>query len=697
MGYVNRYDATAGGLTVALPALSGQNVGARTMLQKYKLDSSSYTVTFNRAGSDQFDDGSTSLVLSYAGESRTLQVVLIGGVKRWKIMEAMGETPPSGGGGGGGGGSDVVTVNFVDVGVCDGVTNDAAAFAAALSTLSSAGGGILLLPPKTIAMTVTAFPTFNVPGNVKIVGTPGATRILLTSNSSSADRALMKTAGDNVTIDGVKFVRNADFPLVFFFPGPYNGFHLRNCVIDGQQNSYPAQYVHGIDLDDSTGTKGNITVKNCKITRVWFGLLQSNSVTTTVDTITVDDCTFTANFRDDLCFNAPNSLMKDVSVVNSHFRDNVTTDPSAGFGVDFAHVTSGTVHNCYFENYSYEAIHVEDYSTGVVVSDNRLVSCGKVDEGGILVMTGSSDVVIVGNTIDATSNTNTDMAIGVLQAGSGTTPGGRASIPPSSITIASNIIRCGAKFVGIYVENAPNIVIQGNQIYGAGAVSAGVWNAGNLQTGILIDGQATVIDGNTVKGFLYGIGGPLNTRVILGDPGQVKGNVITDCYVGVLASSPGNLTISANTMSNCVRPLIVGEGGVTAKPCSVVGNSAFGCVYRMEISGKLILNRPADPAYQYTVATGTGRSIYVDNNLLKLPVGTVINFAPSGAVFTLTTAITTARPNNAFPWELVGDVTVATVGATDVGTTTNLAHSTTSANNHVMVANNLDTVAGVYT
>lgn len=92
MGYVNRYDATAGALVVTLPALSGLNVSSRAMVQKYTLDASANSVTFNAAGSDHFDDATSSVVLTTSGQSRTLQVVSISGVKRWKVMEAMGST-----------------------------------------------------------------------------------------------------------------------------------------------------------------------------------------------------------------------------------------------------------------------------------------------------------------------------------------------------------------------------------------------------------------------------------------------------------------------------------------------------------------------------------------------------------------------------------------------------------------------------
>lgn len=588
-------------------------------------------------------------------------------------------------------GKGELVLNFADYGVCDGVTNDSAALATVLSELSSAGGGTLMLPPVDIAVRVNGFPTFTIPGNTTIVGTPGATRVLIaTDGAVSTDHCFVGSSGDNVTISGVEFIRQADFKLVFFFPGPYKGFHIRDCVVDGRQGNFPTYYVHGIDLD-ANGTKSNITAKGSTFKRLWFGLFQSNAVTSTCDTIVVDDCDFESNFKDDLEFNAPNSVMKNVSVTSCRFRNNIASSTGAGFGVGIAHVIGASVIDCNFENFPYEPIHIEDYSTDIKVIGNRLSNCGTTAGGGILVITGSSDVVISGNTIDATANTNAYFGISILAAASGTTPGGRAAIAPSDIVVSDNIIRCGAKYAGIYVENVPSVTVHGNQISGSGVVTAGVWDDANARSGLICDGVNTVISGNTISGFRFGMSGPYPVRNTLGNPGVVTNNMISNCYGGIWAASPGALTITDNMMSNCVRPMIVGEATVTAKPSSVVGNFATGCVHPLEIGGKLILLR--DPP-GYPVSVGTGRSIYVIDKLLKIPVGTVINFS-GGGTFTVTTAATTASKGQ-FSYELVGDVTGGTIGATAVGTASGMAFSTTGANNYVAIANNADTAAGSY-
>lgn len=167
MGYINRYDATAGGLTVTLPALSGLNVGSRTMVQKHTLDVSTNTVTFNRAGSDQFDDASTSAVLTRSGESRTLQVVLISGVKRWKVTESM--STASSGGGGAAVSEFIVSTYY---GGTFGAGDDQICIQNTINAARDAGGGTVVIPPPPVGASRLKFSQLIVPPAVHLRG-PG--------------------------------------------------------------------------------------------------------------------------------------------------------------------------------------------------------------------------------------------------------------------------------------------------------------------------------------------------------------------------------------------------------------------------------------------------------------------------------------------------------------------------------------------
>jgi hypothetical protein len=95
-GTVNRYNASGGALSITLPALSGLNDGANFVVEKYGGDTTLNAVTFTRAGSDTFDDGATSLVLTKPGRSVWLQVVTVSATKYWKAVVA-GEVNQRGG------------------------------------------------------------------------------------------------------------------------------------------------------------------------------------------------------------------------------------------------------------------------------------------------------------------------------------------------------------------------------------------------------------------------------------------------------------------------------------------------------------------------------------------------------------------------------------------------------------------------
>lgn len=149
-----------------------------------------------------------------------------------------------------------------------------------------------------------------------------------------------------------------------------------------------------------------------------------------------------------------------------------------------------------------------------------------------------------------------------------------------------------------------------------------------------------------------------SSRRALGNVGTVTGNSVSDCYLGLVAVPSGALRISDNTISNCVRPIVVGENEYDADSSTVVENSIAGCVFPPEVDGQQILLRlPDEP----TVSIGPDRSIGVVDSLLTMPVGTVITF-DCGAVLTLTTPVKTSNPYIAgSPLELRGTVTVADI------------------------------------
>jgi len=87
IGKINVYDASSGAISATLPALSGLNVGARLRVSKSDGDSSTNYVTISCAGSDTFQNPSTtSLTLLNPGDSAVLQVISVSSVKYWSFL-----------------------------------------------------------------------------------------------------------------------------------------------------------------------------------------------------------------------------------------------------------------------------------------------------------------------------------------------------------------------------------------------------------------------------------------------------------------------------------------------------------------------------------------------------------------------------------------------------------------------------------
>lgn len=86
-GRITRYNANAGNLSVLLPALSSLVDGDTYPVEKYRGDASPNTITFTAAGTDHFDDGTTTTaVLKVPGQISHLQAFSVGGALTWKTV-----------------------------------------------------------------------------------------------------------------------------------------------------------------------------------------------------------------------------------------------------------------------------------------------------------------------------------------------------------------------------------------------------------------------------------------------------------------------------------------------------------------------------------------------------------------------------------------------------------------------------------
>ena len=115
-----------------------------------------------------------------------------------------------------------------------------------------------------------------------------------------------------------------------------------------------------------------MTVSDCLLHRLTYGLYQANESPAVTVGVTVTRCTFARNANSDLEFNSPAGSFRRVRVQGCTFRDN----DSPGFAVGIAYCADVVVAGCSMTNYRMEAVHVEDWSSDVTVTGCAFSACG---------------------------------------------------------------------------------------------------------------------------------------------------------------------------------------------------------------------------------------------------------------------------------------------------------------------------------
>jgi hypothetical protein len=119
---------------------------------------------------------------------------------------------------------------------------------------------------------------------------------------------------------------------------------------------------------------------------------------------------------------------------------------------------------CTITGYASEAIHIEDWSTDITVTRNTITASGTSFNGPILVISGSYNIKIAHNTIDASANSNSVPCINVLAGGSGNTPGGRSVIAPSYVKIEHNHVVVGNNAGAFYLRSVLYSTVRNNTV-----------------------------------------------------------------------------------------------------------------------------------------------------------------------------------------------------------------------------------------
>lgn len=305
-------------------------------------------------------------------------------------------------------------------------------------------GDTILLPPGDYRIVLTGGAAV-VPEGVTLWGHAGKTRLLLDTSGSTSDYREFLRPRSGVTLLGLTVERAADFPGVLFpLHGDAENIAFRDCRISGGQSRFPGRYCHALRVGH--GTLRNVILSGVTIEDCCYGLFQPNAATGTLEGLTVEHSRFARNTSSDLEFNAPNGIMRGITVRDCFFSDNRSKTPGGGFAVGFANVQNARVENCVMRGYGSEILHVEDRSADILLTGNTLSAGSLLQPNGvIMVLSDSKRVTIANNVIDARANTNRAHLILV-------TAGGKRFANPSEVSVTSNVLVNGASTRTWYLQ-----------------------------------------------------------------------------------------------------------------------------------------------------------------------------------------------------------------------------------------------------
>lgn len=314
--------------------------------------------------------------------------------------------------------------------VGDGSTDNLPALKEALGAADD--GDTLFFPPGDYRFELTGA-QIRIPAGVTLLGQKGETKFHLLSSGENGKHREFLRFSSRVTLEGLTIERAADFPLVMFpLFGELSDLTVRNCTIVGNKTSFPSKYCHAFQV--GVGTVENVLFSRMEIRNCSFGLFQTNDATGSLKSMRVELSRFAENTSSDLEFNSPRGEMRDITVSQCHFQDNLCKTPSAGFAVGFANVKNGKVEDCLIQNYGSEGLHVEDRSENIQLVGNVIRGGSLLQPNGVvMIVNDSRKVEVRDNVIDARPNSNKTHLILV-------TAGGDKFKNPSDVSVTENLL-----------------------------------------------------------------------------------------------------------------------------------------------------------------------------------------------------------------------------------------------------------------
>lgn len=342
----------------------------------------------------------------------------------------------------------------------DGSTDDSAALTALIAT---AGGKTIFFPDGTYIIE-------NVNVNVAKTTLTGSSGALLKKKSAgAASIILVKISATDCTVDGLAFDGNAyaNCQIILLSSGADRAC-VRRCRLNNP--------VLGIYLQNAVN---DVLIAGNVFTGNGYGVLTHDNFTGA--RLSICNNTFVGGTTGDAIeINTPGSPVSrpsagatEVSIVGNTISNYSDTSTNAGIGIGLAHVQGATVSGNLVYTTRGNGIHIEDGSTNITVTGNRVSGCYG---GGIIVLAVASPKESCKN-VTITGNTVSGCATGVSGEGGICIETGSSAVGSDGIIVANNIVTNNgnaalAECYGIYLQyDCRNTTVSGNIVKNTTAIA----------------------------------------------------------------------------------------------------------------------------------------------------------------------------------------------------------------------------------
>lgn len=205
----------------------------------------------------------------------------------------------------------------------DGVTNDANAIIRAVAAAHN--GGIVYIPSGVYIVSFSGTNALSIPSNVTLQGESKRTTELVFSPQNTSFKNIFGSIGQGVTFTNLKMRVNwTTYGTDIVFMTMSSFLTIDNCIVGGgvlDNGVKPTYNAYFINAPSTTATTTDIVVKNSEFSGFTFVFLKPNNCRSIEHRIKILDNDFYGNYAEDVSFNSPNSICRDVIVRGNIFRD----------------------------------------------------------------------------------------------------------------------------------------------------------------------------------------------------------------------------------------------------------------------------------------------------------------------------------------------------------------------------------------